>query len=207
MELSLIIFLLVVGAWTAWGYVSSRVEQADYMVIQRADGYEVRAYPAHIVAQTTVQGPYRAALQEGFRIVAEYIFGGNTMKENISITAPVVEQGSRGQLIAMTAPVTANLEGESHTISFGMPRSYTLATLPTPTDTRVKLVEIPAKKMAVKRFSLWRTDARVQFEKQELLSALSRDNMTVIGEPQFAGYNAPWTPPWMMRNEVLIEIV
>jgi hypothetical protein len=27
-----------------------------------------------------------------------------------------------------------------------------------------------------------------------------------IGEPFYAGYNAPWTPPWMNRNEVLVEI-
>jgi len=206
MEIAFIVILLVLGAWTLWGYFSSRVEQTEYKVIQRANGYEIREYPAHLVAQTTVTGSYNDALQQGFRIVAGYIFGGNTNKEHISMTAPVVEQRSRGQSIAMTAPVMANIEGESHTITFGMPRSYTLATLPTPTDSRVKLVEISARKMAVNRFSMWRTDARVQSKKQELLSALSRDKMKVVGEPEYAGYNAPWTPPWMMRNEVLVEI-
>jgi len=206
MEISFIVILLILGAWSIWGYLSSRVEQTEYTVIKRTDGYEIREYPAHLVAQTTVVGSYQDALQQGFSIVAGYIFGGNTTKENISMTAPVVEQRSRGQSIAMTAPVTANIEGELHTIAFGMPRSYTLATLPRPNDSRVRLVEIPRRKMAVKRFSLWRTDARVQSKKQQLLSALSRDKMTVVGEPQYAGYNAPWTPPWMMRNEVLVEI-
>jgi effector-binding domain-containing protein len=206
MEITLIVIFLVLTAWTIWGFFSSRVEQTEYSVISRANGYEIREYPAHLVAQTTVAGSYEDALQQGFRIVAGYIFGGNTKKENISMTAPVVEQRSRGQTIAMTAPVTANIEGESHTIAFGMPRSYTLAALPKPNDPRVKLVEIPRRKMAVKRFSMWRTEARVQSKKQELLSALSRDRMTVVGEPQYAGYNAPWTPPWMMRNEVLVEI-
>ena len=206
MEISFIVILLILGAWSIWGYLSSRVEQTEYTVIKRTDGYEIREYPAHLVAQTTVVGSYQDALQQGFSIVAGYIFGGNTTKENISMTAPVVEQRSRGQSIAMTAPVTANIEGELHTIAFGMPRSYTLATLPRPNDSRVRLVEIPRRRMAVKRFSLWRTDARVQSKKQQLLSALSRDKMTVVGEPQYAGYNAPWTPPWMMRNEVLVEI-
>jgi len=206
METLIIVFLLVLAAWTVWGYLSSRVEQAEYTVKKKANGYEIREYPAHIVAQTTVTGSYEDALQQGFRIVAGYIFGGNRKKEGISMTAPVVEQRSRGKSIAMTAPVTANIEGESHTIAFGMPRSYTLATLPAPTDSRVKLVEISKKKMAVKRFSLWRTDARVQSKKQELLRALSRDKAVVVGEPQYAGYNAPWTPPWMIRNEVLVEI-
>ncbi|MEI7720073.1 MAG: heme-binding protein [bacterium] len=206
MELSLILVLLMVVGWSLWGYFSSRVEQTEYSVLTKTDGYEIRNYPAHLVAQTTVTGPYRDALGQGFRIVAGYIFGGNTKKENISMTAPVVEQKRNGQSIAMTAPVMANIEGESHTITFGMPRSYTLTTLPTPTDSRITIAQAPAKKMAAKRFTLWRTDARVQSKKQELLSALSHDKVTAIGEPQYAGYNAPWTPPWMMRNEVLIEI-
>ena len=206
MGLSLIIVLLVVIVWSFWGYFSSRVEQTEYFVLKKTNDYEIRSYPAHLVAQTTVTGPYRDTLQQGFRIVAGYIFGGNTRKESISMTAPVVEQKRSGQSIAMTAPVMANIEGASHTIAFSMPRSYTIATLPAPTDSRVTIAQIPAKKMAARRFSMYRTDGRVQSKKQKLLSALSHDKVTVIGEPQYAGYNAPWTPPWMMRNEVLIEI-
>jgi len=206
MELSFLVVLLVLVVWSLWGYFSSRVEQTEYSVLKKMDGYEIRNYPEHLVAQTTVTGAYRDALQKGFRIVAGYIFGGNAMKKSISMTAPVVEQKRSGQSIAMTAPVMANIEGESHTIAFGMPRSYTLATLPTPTDSRVTIAQIPSKKMAAKRFTMWRTDTRVQSKKQELLSTLAKDKITTIGEPQYAGYNAPWTPPWMIRNEVLIEI-
>ena len=206
MQTFFVVLALLLIAWTIWGALSSRVEQTAYTVVKKGDDYEIREYPAHLVAQTTVTGSYDDALQDGFRIVAGYIFGGNVQKKRIAMTAPVVEQPSRGQSIAMTAPVTANIDGASHTIAFGMPRSYTLASLPTPTDSRVTLMEIPTRKMAVKRFSLQRTDARVQTKKQELLLALSRDKISTIGEPQYAGYNAPWTPPWMMRHEVMVEI-
>lgn len=206
MQTLLLIVLLIVIVWSIWGFFSSRVEQTAYTVKKKVDGYEIREYVAHIVAQTTVTGSYTEALQQGFRIVAGYIFGGNTKKESISMTSPVMEQRVRGQSIAMTAPVMANIEGEVHTIAFGMPRSYTLATLPKPTDSRVVLVEVSARKMAVKRFSWWRTDSRVQAKKHELLDALARDMVTIVGEPQYAGYNAPWTPPWMIRNEVMVEI-
>ena len=101
----------------------------------------------------------------------------------------------------------ATVEGESHTIAFGMPRSYTLETLPTPNDARIQIVMIPEKKMAVIRFSWSRADARVQAKKQELLGALQKDGVKIVGEVQYAGYNAPWTPPWMTRNEVLVEII
>ena len=203
------ILYIIVGialVWSIWGYFSSRVENTSYCVIEVKKDYEVRLYPAHIVAQTVVKGPYRQALTEGFRIIARYIFGGNTKKESIAMTAPVVEKKSTSESIAMTAPVMATVEGESHTIAFGMPRSYTLDTLPTPTDSRVQIVTVPEKKMAAIRFSWWRTDARVNTKKQALLRALKNDSVAVVGEPQYAGYNAPWTPPWMTRHEVLVDI-
>ncbi len=200
------IIIGIIIAWTLWGFFSSRVEQAQYSVIQSTKSYEIRVYPAHIVAQTTVKGTYKDALNEGFRIIAGYIFGGNTKKQSIAMTAPVVEKGKVSESIAMTAPVTASVEGESHTIAFGMPRSYTLETLPTPIDSRVELVTVPEKKMAVLRFSWFRAGARVQSKKNELVDMLKKDAILIIGEPQYAGYNAPWTPPWMSRNEVMVEI-
>lgn len=186
------IYILVgiILLWSVWGYFASRVENTSYSVIETKKEYEVRLYPAHIVAQTTVKGTYKESLNQGFRIIAGYIFGGNTKKESI----------------AMTAPVMATIEGESHTIAFGMPKSYTLETLPVPNDSRIEIVTIPEKKMAVIRFLWFRTDTRVQSKKQELLDVLKKENVAVIGEPQYAGYNAPWTPPWMIRNEVLVEI-
>ncbi len=192
--------------WSLWGLLSSRVEQASYEVTKRSDGYEVRKYPAHVVAQTSVRGSYQEALNEGFRIVAGYIFGGNVKQQNIAMTAPVTEQRVESEKVAMTAPVLATMEGESHVISFGMPRNKTLATLPTPTDDRVKIVEIPEKMFAVRQFSWSRSDTRIAMMKKKLLADMTRDNLRVIGSPVYAGYNAPWTPPWLARHEVMVEI-
>lgn len=202
------IYILVgiILLWSVWGYFASRVENTPYSVIESKKEYEVRLYPAHIVAQTTVKGTYKEALNQGFHIIAGYIFGGNTKKESIAMTSPVVEKKTTSESIAMTAPVMATIEGESHTVVFGMRKSYTLETLPTPNDSRVEIVTIPEKKMAVIRFSWFRTDARVQSKKQELLDILKKENVLVVGEPQYAGYNGPGTPPWMIRNEVLVEI-
>ena len=162
----LIALVAVIALWSVWGFFGSRVEQADYTVVKRMNGYEIREYPAHIVAQTTVPGSFGESMSAGFRIVAGYIFGGNTKKESIAMTAPVVAQKGEGsqasERIAMTAPVVATAEGGSQVISFGMPRSYTLETLPKPNDPRVKIVMIPARKYAVMRFSWYRSDARVK---------------------------------------------
>jgi hypothetical protein len=203
-----ITLVVIIVLWSVWGFFGSRVEQANYTVVRKMNGYEIRKYPAHIVAQTTVKGSYGESMSKGFRIVAGYIFGGNTKKESIAMTAPVVAQngGKTSESIAMTAPVVATAEGDSQIISFGMPRSYTLETLPTPNDPRVKIVLIPAKKYAVMRFSWYRSDARVKRMQEKLLAALARDGIVAQGSTAYAGYNAPWTPPWMNRNEVLVEI-
>lgn len=200
------IVLGVLVLWCVYGFFSSRVEQTPYTVLEKKDGYEIRLYPAHLVAQTMVTGTHTRALNEGFSIVAGYIFGGNAKKESIAMTAPVVEKSETSEKIAMTAPVMASLEGESRTIAFGMPQSYTRETLPKPTDPRVSIVEVKEQKMAVHKFSWFRTDKRLQAKKDELVKLLQRDGQTVVGTIQYAGYNAPWTPPWMTRNEVLVEI-
>ena len=209
--INILITLVVIALlWSIWGFFGSRVERADYSVIKRMKDYEIREYPAHIVAQAKVQGPYGKSLSNGFRIVAGYIFGGNTKKESIAMTAPVVIQKEKrpntSESIAMTAPVVVTAEGESQLISFGMPRSYTLETLPTPNDSRVKIVMIPAKRYGVIRFSWYRSEVRIKGLQEKLILALTRDGLTSVGNPSYAGYNAPWTPPWMTRNEVLVEL-
>ena len=202
-------FVILIGLWSVWGILGSRVEQADYTVVKKMNGYEIREYPEHIVAQTTVEGTYGESMNTGFSIVAKYIFGGNTKKESIAMTAPVIaqqEDNKVGEKIAMTAPVIAETKDSSYTISFGMPRSYTLETLPTPDDSRVKIVTVPTKRYAVMQFSWYRSDARVKKMQDKLLSELAVDGIKTQGSVMYAGYNAPGTPPWMTHNEVLIEI-
>lgn len=204
-----ITFYIIVGLliiWSLYGYFSSRVEQAKYSVLKKTADYEIRNYPTHIVAETTIKGDYQNAMSEGFTIVAGYIFGGNVKKEGIAMTAPVVVEEKSSEKIAMTVPVTVSGKDGERTLSFGMPASYTLDTLPTPNDPRVKIVEVPEKKLAVMRFSGYRTASRIGEMEKKLLESLARDGVEVIGAPLYAGYNAPGTPPWMTRNEVLVEI-
>jgi len=202
-----IFIVIILGLWSVWGYFSSRVEHMDYKVIKKMHGYEIREYPAHIVAQTAVKGKYEEALNIGFMIVAGYIFGGNTKKQAIAMTSPVTEQREISEKISMTSPVLATTEGESHIISFGMPHSYTLETLPEPTDSRVRIMQVPVKKIAALRFSWFRSGERVRKMETKLISALAEDKIKAVGSPVYAGYNAPWTPPWMIRNEIMVEVL
>jgi hypothetical protein len=208
MEIPILCIIVFVIVWSVWGYFVSRAEKAVYSVLEEKDGYEIREYAPHIVAQTVLSGDYDKSVDSGFRIIASYIFGGNTKKESIAMTTPVITQNveKESEKIAMTTPVLTKVEDGKRTMSFVMPAGYTLETLPTPTDSRVQLLEVPAQKKAALRFSWLRTKSRLEKNKTLLLSLLQRDGISVVGAPEYAGYNGPGTPPWMTRNEVLIEI-
>ena len=51
---------------------------------------------------------------------------------------------------------------------------------------------------------IWR--ARLTWVEANLLQALADDSIEVIGDPVFARYNAPFTPWFLRRNEVMVEI-
>lgn len=205
MKIFLIILVAGFSIWVAFGYFSSRVKEPKFSIVEKKDGYEIREYAPYIEARVQVSGEYRAAMTAGFRILAGYIFGGNTKKQSISMTAPVMEEVS--EKVAMTAPVSETVLGDnSRVVSFVMPEEYTLATLPTPNDKRIEIVEVPAHKSAVLRYSGYTSSEKVAQKKAELLQYLKRDNVAVVGVPRGAGYNPPWTPPFMNRNEILVDI-
>ena len=185
----------------------NKTEERKNSLVHKYKDFEIRYYPSATIATINSNAKtFRDLSGPGFQRLAGYIFGGNVQKQSIAMTAPVIARKDASEKIAMTAPVVASKEGDMQVISFGMPSSYSLSTLPMPTDPNVKLVEIPEEKVAVVTSSWYRTDSRVQNMEKELLSFLTRDGIKTVGPFSYAGYNAPWTPPWMLRNEVMIQI-
>lgn len=215
-QLLIILVVLVVAliAWTLWSWlVVKDLEEPAYTVIENKDGYEIRAYESHILAQTTVTGTYNEAMNQGFRIIASYIFGGNTKNESIAMTAPVSEntmsKESVSESIAMTVPVSevTNLEqNNEHLISFMMPAKYTLETLPTPDDKRVKLVEKPERIAAVLTFGGYGSEKTFASKKELLLTKLKAGGIEAIGPAEVARFNPPFSSPFLLRNEIIIPI-
>jgi len=198
--------IVVLIIWTIGSYVAvSNLEEPTYEVVKENDDYEIRQYETYIIAETEVSGGFNDATNEGFRLIADYIFGNNTSKESISMTVPVIEQKS--EKIAMTTPVINSLEGNStRAISFVLPSKYTLDTLPTPNNDRVSIREIEAKKKAVLSFTWYATEARVEEKKQQLVNLIEKDGLEIVGEIQVARYNPPLSMPLMLRNEIIVEV-
>ena len=125
--------------------------------------------------------------------------------EKISMTVPVMQQSS--EKIPMTVPVMQSENPNNNwTLSFVMPAKYSLQTLPTPTNTNVKLKEIPAKRCAVIRFSGMWTENNLNKRTSELQKFITSQHLTAISTPIYAFFNPPWTPWFMRRNEIMIEI-
>jgi len=222
MNILIIVIGVVFVGWFLYSWLPVRgIEEPAYSVASQADGYEIREYAPYVIAETTISGAKSRddAARKGFPIVAGYIFGDNTAKDKIAMTVPVNTEADDSEKIAMTTPVNiekiamtapVNTEAEdtegTYKVSFVMPSKYTLATLPTPNDNRVELREVPARKVAVKRFSWSSSEATFKKQEAELLMALARDGVETIGATNIARYNTPWTIPFMLRNEVQIEI-
>jgi hypothetical protein len=181
-------------AVTRWQLARLFTEHEPYEVETRLGDLEVRRYGRSVRAETTVgKSSWNVALNEGFRRVAGYIFGGN-----------------KGSLkIAMTAPVTATVgvsDDATRTVAFTMPHAETLETLPSPVDHRVRLRSMPERHVAVLSFA-GRYGGRLPGKKRaELLRQVRAARLTPIGEVFFAGYDAPYTLPFLRRNEVFVEV-
>lgn len=202
--------ILILIIWTVGSFaVVWSVEQPAYSVKETRAGYEVRMYPAYIVAKTTVGGGFEEGTNQGFRIIADYIFGNNTSKRSIAMTSPVLESqsGSSAQKIAMTTPVldTESSSG-TRTIAFILPSAYTLDNLPTPNNPAVILEVVPARTVAALSFTWYPTASRFEAKKSLLRSYLERDGIIATSQALTARYNPPLSMPLMLRNEILIPI-
>lgn len=186
-------------------------EELKYNIVTLSDDIEIREYKPYIAATTSMQGSYEAVQSDLFRTLAGYIFGKNSTDSKIAMTAPVQtnpEIKASSEKIDMTAPVLMQSEStDLWSMTFSMPSKYTIQTLPKPLDSKIMLIEVPAKKIAVIRFSGSYDDLEKRRSKAaELLDWLAAQQYKAVSKPVFAGYDPPFTLPFLRRNEVLIEI-
>jgi hypothetical protein len=167
------------------------VDQVKYDVIREVGKVEIRNYPSIVIAKVDGYG------DGGFNILFNFITGSNRKKSKIAMTAPVVSEQ-----IAMTAPVLS----EPSSIAFVMPEGFTLETTPEPIDDRVKIVEIPKRVVAALRFSGRWSYSIFKKKAKEMQETLANAGIKTAGQVFSMRYNGPFTPWFMRRNEVAVEI-
>ena len=181
------------------------VEEAKYRLVEKDGDFEIRDYAPQIVAETRVEGNLEDAGSRAFGRLFRYITGNNRPEAKIAMTAPV-SQDPAGQEIAMTAPVGQQAVGNSWVVSFMMPASYNLASLPEPLDSSVYLREIPARRMAVIRYSGGWSRKSYQEHLAQLEEWMDRRQLEPAGSPVWARYDAPFKPWFLRRNEILYPV-
>ena len=181
-------------------------EEPEFAAVSIEGDFDIRDYPALVVATVTVSGSRDEAANAGFRLLAGYIFGGNTRRQRVAMTAPVVQERATSERIPMTAPVTQSGSDGAWVVRFIMPSAYTLESLPAPDDARVRLIPVPPQRFAVVRFSGLAKPADVERRTATLKAFMERRQLRAAGVPLLARYNPPWTPWFMRRNEVWIPI-
>lgn len=193
---------LSVLAVLTWSALAIATESPKYEVLKKYDGFEVRQYAGSVVAETEVEASRREAGNQAFGRLAGFIFGGNTAKKEIAMTAPVTQS----QRIAMTSPVTQVASGSKWVVQFSMPSSWTMQTLPVPNDPRVTLREVAPKTMAIIKYSGTWSEANYVEHLDKLKKQVTAAGLATVGEPVWARYDPPYTPWFMRTNEVQLEL-
>ncbi|MCE2714084.1 MAG: heme-binding protein [Acidibacter sp.] len=194
--------LLALASWPAMA-----IEIPEYRVVEQDGSFELRAYSSYLIAETEVEAGFMNAGNIAFGRLFRYISGANTAQAEIAMTAPV-EQSSQGEKIAMTAPVEQAKADGVYRVGFVVPRKYNRETVPKPTDPRVSIREVPARIVAVWRYSgRWTEENFREHEKDLRRAVQARGLQAVAGDSAIiARYDAPFIPWFMRRNEVLIPL-
>ena len=203
-KISILIIVIVLFGAISIGPIMSNVETPGYEVMQSQDKIEIRQFKPMVIAEVKISGHRENAISEGFRVLADYIFGNNIVQQTIAMTAPVQQQASRK--IAMTSPTQLQSEKDSWLVSFIMPSEYSLDTLPKPTNNRINIKRIPSKKFVTITFSGTNSNENLKIHEKKLEKFIRAKNISVTGTSKYAFYNPPWTLPLMRRNEVMIEV-
>lgn len=206
----LIILAIVFIGWQLWFALLIGVKEPSYTVLEKKDGYEIRKYDPYIIAEVEVTGTAEGGANKGFKILADYIFGKNKAKVKMPMTSPVfVETGDRS-VSARRSPSTSSgrrrASSDKQEIAFVMPDKYTKKTLPKPENKEIDIEEKKGKIFAVYRFTWYPGNKRVAKKKELFAQMLKRDNIKPKSDMILARYNPPFILPFLMRNELLVEV-
>jgi len=160
-------------------------ESAPYKVVKRDGKFELRDYPALVIAETPMSGP-----DSSFMRLFRFIDGKNVGQQKIPMTTPVFFAG----------------ENTNQTMAFVLPKDMSTNQAPIPSDGSVVIREIPGGSFAAFRFSGGRSEAKQLAALEKLQAWLVREKLTATNGPIYAYFDPPWTPTFLRRNEVMLRL-
>jgi len=188
-----------------WVGNAMAAEEAKYNVLLEEDGFELREYESHILAETSVDGEFEDAGNEAFGRLFRYISGNNKQQQKVAMTSPVGQEPA-SQKIEMTSPVGQQKQDGKWVVSFMMPASFTPETTPEPKDPSVSIREVPARLIAAVRYSGSWNEKSYRRNLEKLQDWIVNNRLTPLGEPIWARYDPPYMPWFLRRNEILLPV-
>lgn len=196
--------ILILSSCSVFGI--NATSEAKYKNIKEDNDFSIREYAPLVEAQTTINDPnYKSAIDKGFKYLFEYISGANIAIQGLKIPVPRKPEQPSNK-IQMTVPVIIKNNTTSWTIAFVLPKKYSLGNAPKPINPQVKLVERPQMKMAVITFNGFLDRNSITANTEKLRNWIKIHKLQEVGEPEAAGYNPPWTIPFLRTNEIMIAV-
>jgi hypothetical protein len=183
-----------------WKFTArSAYESARYSVITSEENFEVRDYADLVLVSTPMR--FDARGNDGsFSRLFRYISGDNGEQQKVAMTTPVFMQ--RGAETTTDGSITSQ-QGE---MSFVVPERVAADGAPQPGNAVVQLRNREGGRFAALRFAGRMEDASLNEREAQLRHWMKQQNLVATGPVEFAGYDPPWTPGFLRRNEILIRV-
>jgi hypothetical protein len=184
------------------------IETPKYKILKSSGKCELRSYSKSITASVLVDATqHSSAGSDAFGVLANYIFGNNTSRASIAMTAPVASQQLSSEKIAMTAPVSSSqTKTGQYSVSFTMPSSYSLSSLPKPNSSQVIIASREPYQAVVIKFSGYTSEAKINKKSAELKAWADSINLAANGPISVLRYDAPYKPGFLRHNEISIQV-
>lgn len=200
----------VVGYY-AWKFTARNAyESARYRVVASDGDFQIRDYADLVLVSTTMQ--FDAQGNDGsFSRLFRYISGDNGQQQKVAMTTPVfMERGTDPLTNKDAADLTDSVQGQSEQqmgqMAFVVPEQVASDGAPLPGNSNVKLREREGGKFAVVRFAGRMGDESLSQKESELRQWMDQQKLVPAGPVEYAGYDPPWTPGFLRRNEILIRV-
>lgn len=194
--LSVTAVLVLVGVF-AWNTMArAAYESAEYKVVTSDGKFEVREYPDLMLVATTTK--LDAQGRDGsFMKLFHYISGANESDKKISMTTPVFMETDKGDSTVQ--------------MGFVMPKDVAVEGVPEPTGEGIDVRKRVGGRFAVLRFSGQLTAKLAKESEAKLQTWMETKGLIADDSPgssgvETAGYDPPFTPGPLRRNEVLIRL-
>ncbi len=184
------------------------IEEPPFQVLSKDKSIEVRSYGAYCTVGLEIDGDLDEVGDKAFRPLFQYISGSNDPQVKIPMTSPVGQEETTGQKIPMTSPVgQVALEGEGkYLVYFVLPMEMSCDDAPKPEDSRLQLIEKPARQVAVITYSGRWTKSNYEEAFNKLQAWLAENQVKTIGPFTWARYNSPFSLWFLRRNEIQVPV-